>query len=71
MSVEHAKALFEKIKNDNEFKSKVFAATTVSDRLAVITEAGFSCSIEEISEAGNLISETEDVSAGDWCLIDV
>jgi predicted ribosomally synthesized peptide with nif11-like leader len=68
VSVEHARALIDKLKNDEAFRLSILAIEDVNSRLRAIFEAGFSCSIEEIQRTGSEMSSEEDISGGAWLL---
>jgi predicted ribosomally synthesized peptide with nif11-like leader len=50
MSQKAAKAFFEKIKTDEEFRKKVMAAENDADRMKLIKAERFDCTLEEINE---------------------
>lgn len=66
MSLEHAKALIEKLKNDEAFRLSIIAIEDVNARLRAIIDAGFSCSIEEIQRSGSEVPAEDEISGGSW-----
>ncbi|NTV59734.1 MAG: Nif11-like leader peptide family natural product precursor [Chlorobiaceae bacterium] len=68
MSVEHARALIDKLKNDEAFRLSILAIEDVNARLRAIFDAGFSCSIEEIQRTSSECNPEDDISGGSWLL---
>lgn len=66
LSIEHARALIEKLKNDETFRMSILAIEDVNARLKAIIDAGYSCSIEEIQRTGSEIGPGDDISGGNW-----
>ncbi|NTW57105.1 MAG: Nif11-like leader peptide family natural product precursor [Chlorobiaceae bacterium] len=66
MSLEQAKALIDRMRNDEKFRNRIFSIEEMDDRMRTISDAGYSCTIEEIQQ----INEGEncgDISAGSLC----
>lgn len=66
LSIEHARALIEKLKNDETFRMSILAIEDVNARLKAIMDAGYSCSIDEIQRTGSEIGPGDDISGGNW-----
>ncbi len=68
MSLEHARALIDKLKHDEAFRLSILAIADVNARIRAIIDAGFTCSIEEIQKTSSEISSGDEVSGGSWLL---
>lgn len=70
MSVESAKAYFNKLHNDVEFRKKLQAAKDGTERGKIVRDGGFDFTEEEAAEARSnmeLSDEQLDQVAGGWC----
>jgi predicted ribosomally synthesized peptide with nif11-like leader len=75
MSIESAKAFFEKIKNDEDFKKSVGEIVTAEERMEFAKGAGFDFTKEEINSIKVELSDEDlDMAAGrgwfpscHWC----
>ncbi|MDW7674570.1 MAG: Nif11-like leader peptide family natural product precursor [Bacillota bacterium] len=71
MSVESAKQFLERMKTDEEFAKKVMGCKDAEERMAVVAEAGFDFTAEEVNEVGGELSDSDlDAVAGAGCLVD-
>ncbi len=59
MSIENAKALLERVKNDAEFRSKMEAAGSKEERTRLAQAEGFYCTEDEWNKATNEMSDEE------------
>ncbi|NTW82699.1 MAG: Nif11-like leader peptide family natural product precursor [Chlorobiaceae bacterium] len=66
MSIEQAKALIDKMKTDDSFRSRIVAIEDLTQRMHVIQEEGFSCTIEEIQKVSAEIGSWGNISGGAW-----
>jgi predicted ribosomally synthesized peptide with nif11-like leader len=68
MSIESAKAFFERVKNDEDFRNSVGENTTTEERVEFVKKAGFDFTKEEIEKHTSELSEEEldKVSGGGW-----
>jgi predicted ribosomally synthesized peptide with nif11-like leader len=66
MSKESAKLLIEKLKNDEEFRNRILAEEDLDERLKLIKDSGFDCTVEEIEAEQAELSDDEldNVSGG-------
>jgi predicted ribosomally synthesized peptide with nif11-like leader len=70
MSVESAKAFIERVKNDEDFKKKVFEIKEKQERKDLVKAEGFDFTADELKEAsGGELSEDEldSVAGGLMC----
>ena len=68
MSEEQLKAFLEKVKGDTSLQEKLKAAADANAVTAIAKEAGFSISVDDITQAQSELSdqELEGVAGGDW-----
>ena len=68
MSEEQLKAFLEKVKGDTSLQEKLKAAVDADAVAAIVKEAGFSISADDLKNAPTNISEEEleDVRGGSW-----
>lgn len=65
MSIEVAKEVIEKLKTDEAFRTKVMAVEDLEERMKLIHDEGFDCTLEEVKEAaGNLSDDDLESVAG-------
>jgi len=65
VSIEQAKAFFEKMKTDEAFHNRVIAIEDAKARVAFINNEGFTCTLFEIKDvSGELSDEDLDYAAG-------
>jgi predicted ribosomally synthesized peptide with nif11-like leader len=66
MSIESAKAFFERVKNDEDFRNSVGENTTTEERMEFVKKAGFDFTKEEIEKHTSELSdeELENVAGG-------
>jgi predicted ribosomally synthesized peptide with nif11-like leader len=66
MSIESAKAYFERLKKDNDFAKKLSCLNNLEEKLTFIKSEGFDFTRDEISKltVGLSESELDNVSAG-------
>jgi len=75
MSQEAARALVERMKDDEAFREEVLSAEDAAARLVIVNAEGFDCSAEEIEAQGRRLNdlELEEVAAAGYdcpCLND-
>ena len=68
MSIESARAYFERMKTDEEFRNRVLNAETAEARLAIVQSEGFDFTKEEVDEVSSdeLTEDELDMVAGGW-----
>ena len=68
MSIESARAYFERMKTDEEFRNRVLNAETAEARLAIVQSEGFDFTKEEVDEVSSdeLTDDELDMVAGGW-----
>lgn len=59
MGLEAAKELIEKMKSDGDFRKKVMQVDDVDARMQLINDEGYSCTLEEIKEASEPLSDDD------------
>jgi predicted ribosomally synthesized peptide with nif11-like leader len=75
MSQEAARKLIERMKTDKEFRDKINSLEDVQERMKLVQESGFDCTLQEIRDIKAEISDSElsavaggakDPDCGDW-----
>jgi predicted ribosomally synthesized peptide with nif11-like leader len=71
MSRGHAQALFERLKADGSFRSRVLAESLLDNRLKVIRDEGFDCTPDEIADESHRLGDAElgEVAAAGGCIL--
>jgi predicted ribosomally synthesized peptide with nif11-like leader len=67
MSLEQAKAYIEKIKSDTAFRERVMAIGDIEARMALVKEAGFNCTADEIRELQSQLQSEGKKGVGALC----
>ncbi len=57
MGLEDAKLFIEKMKSDEAFRSKIMEVDDIHSRMMRIKELGYDCTLEEIREVSERLSE--------------
>ena len=76
MSIESAKAFFERMKNDENFRNSVGEIGSAKERLEYVKKAGFDFTMEEIATLKEELSDIEldgiagggscEIGGGEW-----
>lgn len=59
MSQEAARKLIERMKTDKEFRDKINSPAEVQERMKLVQESGFDCTLQEIRDVQAEISDSE------------
>ena len=68
MSLEAARAFLEKLHTDATLQAQLEKLASNEERQRLITEAGFACTVDEVRQAGQEVSDDQlgNVSGGKW-----
>ncbi len=70
MSIESARALIERVQNDEDFRKELEEQASAEERMKFAKAQGFDFTKVEIAEASNVLTDEklDAVAGGNWCV---